>query len=113
MPKKRGSKRDGRGAKPKQLRKRLRKAGDQLGNAVAKRDGAQARVEALAIIADEIRAQLAELERSEPAETTDAASAGGGESKRAAQRPAGARAARSPKRRATSKEPTAANGHAR
>ncbi len=47
----------------KQLRKRLRKAEDQLLDASAKRDRAQARVEALSIIADELRAQLAEAEK--------------------------------------------------
>jgi chromosome segregation ATPase len=48
---------------PKQLRKRLRKTEAELAKAAAKRDDAQARVEALAIIADEIRAQLAESEK--------------------------------------------------
>ena len=43
--------------------KRLRKAEDQLQDAQTKRDRAQARVEALSIIADEIRAQLAELDK--------------------------------------------------
>ncbi len=47
----------------KQLRKRLRKAENQLLDASAKRDRAQARVEALSIIADELRAQLAEAEK--------------------------------------------------
>ncbi len=61
MAKKRGARRDASPAKPKQLRKRLRKAEDQLEHARAKRDRAQARLDALAIIADEIRAQLAEL----------------------------------------------------
>ena len=61
MAKKRGARRDASQAKPKQLRKRLRKAEDQLEDARAKRDRAQARLDALAIIADEIRAQLAEL----------------------------------------------------
>jgi len=61
MAKKRGARRDASPAKPKQLRKRLRKAEDQLEDARAKRDRAQARLDALAIIADEIRAQLAEL----------------------------------------------------
>jgi hypothetical protein len=61
MAKKRDARRDASLAKPKQLRKRLRKAEDQLEDARAKRDRAQARLDALAIIADEIRAQLAEL----------------------------------------------------
>ena len=50
-------------SKPRQLRKRLRKAEDQLADAQQKRDRAQARVEALSIIADEIRAQLAEADK--------------------------------------------------
>ncbi len=65
MAKKRGARRDASPAKPKQLRKRLRKAEDQLEDARAKRDRAQARLDALAIIADEIRAQLAELGEAE------------------------------------------------
>ncbi len=40
---------------PKQLRRRLGKTEAELKNAEAKRDEAQARVEALAIFADEIR----------------------------------------------------------
>ncbi len=62
MAKKRSARRDPGTAKPKQLRKRLHKAEDQLQNTEAKRDRAQARVDALSIIADEIRAQLAEVE---------------------------------------------------
>ena len=65
MAKKRDARRDSGTAKPKQLRKRLRKAEDQLQHAVTKRDRAQARVDALSIIADEIRAQLAEVEPAE------------------------------------------------
>jgi hypothetical protein len=110
MPKKRGSKKDLRGAKPKQLHKRLRKAEDQLQNATAKRDRAQARVEALAIIADELRAQLAELERSEPAAAPEAGPTAEDESTHATKRPAGARTARGTKKRAKSKEPAAAKG---
>jgi chromosome segregation ATPase len=63
MPKKRAARRDTGSAKPKELRKRLRKAEDQLQDAQTRRDRAQARVEALSIIADEIRAQLAEAEK--------------------------------------------------
>jgi hypothetical protein len=74
MPKKRASGKDAGSAKPKQLRKRLRKAEDQLQDAQTKRDRAQARVEALSIIADEIRAQLAELEKRE--QQVEAARAG-------------------------------------
>ena len=70
MAKKRGARRDASTAKPKQLRKRLRKAEDQLEDARAKRDRAQARLDALAIIADEIRAQLAELGEAEDGQTT-------------------------------------------
>ena len=58
MAKGRSPQADGDGGKRKQLRKRLRKAEDQLTDAQQKRDRAQARVEALAIIADEVRAQL-------------------------------------------------------
>ena len=62
MGKKNAARRDIGASDPEQLRKRLRKAEGQLLDATAKRDRAQARVEALAIIADEIRAQLAETE---------------------------------------------------
>lgn len=62
MPRKRSARDEADTSKPKQLRKRLRKAEDQLADAVVKRDRAQARVEALSIIADEIRSQLAEAE---------------------------------------------------
>jgi len=61
-------------SKAKQLPKRLRKAEDQLLDATAKRDRAQARVEALSIIAGEIRAQLAETEKA--ATATHARAAG-------------------------------------
>jgi len=70
MAKKRGARREASPAKPKQLRKRLRKAEDQLEDARAKRDRAQARLDALAIIADEIRAQLAELGEAEDGQAT-------------------------------------------
>ena len=62
MPRKRSAQEEAEAGKPKQLRKRLRKAEDQLADAQMKRDRAQARVEALSIIADEIRAQLAEAD---------------------------------------------------
>jgi hypothetical protein len=71
MPRKRSAREETDSSKPRQLRKRLRKAEDQLADAVQKRDRAQARVEALNIIADEIRAQLADLEKSENAETAE------------------------------------------
>jgi chromosome condensin MukBEF ATPase and DNA-binding subunit MukB len=67
MARKRSAREEADSSKPRQLRKRLRKAEDQLADAVQKRDRAQARVEALNIIADEIRAQLADLEKSEKA----------------------------------------------
>jgi hypothetical protein len=63
MPRKRSAREETDSSKPRQLRKRLRKAEDQLADAVQKRDRAQARVEALSIIADEIRAQLADAEK--------------------------------------------------
>jgi hypothetical protein len=63
MARRRAHEADADASKPKQLRKRLRKAEDQLADAQVKRDRAQARVEALGIIADEIRAQLAALEK--------------------------------------------------
>jgi hypothetical protein len=110
MAKKRDAKRDERGAEPKQLRKRLGKAEDRLQDAMAKRDRAQAHAEALAIIADEIRAQLAELERSEPSGVQHAEPAEGDGSARATKPPAAARAARGTTRRARSKEPTVAKG---
>jgi hypothetical protein len=62
MARRRSGQADADGSKPKQLRKRLRKAEDQLADAQLKRDRAQARVEALSIIADEIRAQLSEAD---------------------------------------------------
>jgi hypothetical protein len=65
MARKRSAREDADSSRPRQLRKRLRKAEDQLADAVQKRDRAQARVEALGIIADEIRAQLAEAEIAE------------------------------------------------
>jgi hypothetical protein len=68
MARKRSAREDADTSKPRQLRKRLRKAEDQLADAVQKRDRAQARVEALGIIADEIRAQLAETEQAADAE---------------------------------------------
>ena len=58
---------------PKRLRKQLRKADGQLHKAQAKRARAQARVEARSIIADEIRAQLADADKA--ARTTGAANA--------------------------------------
>lgn len=63
MARKRSAQADAETSKPKQLRKRLRKAEDQLADAVSKRDRAQARVEALSIIADEVRAQLADADK--------------------------------------------------
>jgi hypothetical protein len=47
----------------RQLRKRLRKAEAQLLDATAELVRAQARVEALSIITDEVRAQLAEARK--------------------------------------------------
>ncbi len=63
MAKKKGKQRESSGPGPKRLRKQFRKAEARLGKAVAKRDKAQARVEALGIIADEIRAQLADIDK--------------------------------------------------
>jgi hypothetical protein len=63
MARKRSAREETDSSKPRQLRKQLRKAEDQLADAVQKRDRAQARVEALSIIADEIRAQLADAEK--------------------------------------------------
>ena len=63
MGKKKAARRDFGASDLELLRKRLRKAEDRLLDASAKRDRAQSRVEALVIIADEIRAQLAEAER--------------------------------------------------
>jgi hypothetical protein len=68
MPRKRSVREDAEASRPRQLRKRLRKAEDQLADAVLKRDRAQARVEALAIIADEIRAQLVEADTADELE---------------------------------------------
>ncbi len=79
MPKKRATRGDTGRTKPKQLRKRLHKAEGQLQAAEAKRDRAQARVDALSIIADEIRSQLAEVEgavQADPADHADGAERG-------------------------------------
>jgi hypothetical protein len=71
MAKKRGRSRATPAQEPKQLRKQLRKAEAGLHNAEAKRDKAQARVDAFGIIADEIRAQLADLERASTKAATE------------------------------------------
>lgn len=63
MAKKKGRAGDKPAGKPKSMRKQLRKAEADLAKATAKRDKAQARVEALSIIADEIRAQLADVDK--------------------------------------------------
>ena len=60
MAKKKAAGRDTGATSSRQLRKRLRKAEAQLLDATAELVRAQARVEALSIIADEVRAQLAE-----------------------------------------------------
>ena len=65
MAKKKGRSKERPAPKPKSLHKQLRKAEAALQKAAAKRDRAQARVDALSIIADEIRAQLAEVEKVE------------------------------------------------
>jgi hypothetical protein len=69
MAKKKGRSKGKPAQKPKSLQKQLGKAEDTLDKAVAKRDRAQARVDALSIIADEIRAQLAEVEKARAAES--------------------------------------------
>jgi hypothetical protein len=58
--------------KPKGLRKQLRKAEADLAKAVAKRDKAQARVEAMGIIADELRSQLADREKAKGSAASEA-----------------------------------------
>ena len=65
MAKKKGRSKERPAPKPKSLHKQLRKAKTALEKAAAKRDRAQARVDALSIIADEIRAQLAAVEKVE------------------------------------------------
>ena len=67
MAKKERARKGASTTKPKKLRKQLRKAEVGLAKAQTKRDRAQARVEALSIIADEIRAQIAESEKAAPA----------------------------------------------
>jgi hypothetical protein len=110
MPKKRDARRDTGSAKPKELRKRLRKAEDQLQDAQTRRDRAQARVDALSIIADEIRAQLAEAEKADErlaAERLAAEEASPTSAARAAARakaPAASRSAAKPKAAAKPKE---------
>ena len=89
MPRKRAPAGDADASRPKQLRKRLRKAEDQLADAVTKRDRAQARVEALSIIADEVRTQLAEAEQAAAVAATPVATA---KSPRKAGAPSGAAA---------------------
>jgi len=98
MARKRSAAADAETSKPKQLRKRLRKADDQLADAVSKRDRAQARVEALSIIADEIRAQLADA---------DKAAAGKAAEDQAAQGAAAAKAATAAKKPAAARKPVA------
>lgn len=90
MAKKRSAQADADTSKPKQLRKRLRKAEDQLADAVSKRDRAQARVEALSIIADEIRAQLADADKAAEETAAVAASAAAAEAAGAPQKPVAA-----------------------
>jgi hypothetical protein len=75
MAKKKAAVRDTGATSSRQLRKRLRKAEVQLLDATAELVRAQARVEALAIIADEVRAQLAEARK---AAWSDAAVVAGG-----------------------------------
>jgi hypothetical protein len=67
-----GTRRDDRPASPKRLRKRLQKAEARLAVAREKHDRAQARLEAVGIIVDEMRATLAEVEK---AAARDAAAA--------------------------------------
>ncbi|CAN5634251.1 hypothetical protein BH23CHL8_BH23CHL8_22940 [soil metagenome] len=62
-----------RPASPKRLREQLRKADAKVARARDKRDRAQARVEALGIIADEIRATLTEVQKAAAAETATGA----------------------------------------
>jgi hypothetical protein len=61
----------------RRLHKRLRRAEAELDTALKKRDRAQARVEALGIIADEIRATLAERARADAAAVDQADAAAG------------------------------------
>ena len=68
MAKKKGRSKDKPAQKPKSLQKQLRQAEAALHKAMAKRDRAQARVDAHAIIADEIRARLAEAQKAEKVE---------------------------------------------
>ena len=75
MVKKKAAGRDTGATSSRQLRKRLRKAEAQLLDATAELVRAQARVEALSIIADEVRAQLAEARQ---AAGSDAAGGAGG-----------------------------------
>ena len=78
MARRRSPQPDADAGKPKQLRKRLRKAEDQLADAQVKRDRAQARVEALSIITDEIRAQLADADKAAQQEAHQAQPAAAG-----------------------------------
>jgi hypothetical protein len=63
MAKKKSRGKDKPTPKPKSLRRQLRKAEAVLAKATAKRDKAQARVDAMSIIADELRAQLADVDK--------------------------------------------------
>lgn len=99
MARKRSAQADADTSKPKQLRKRLRKAEDQLADAVSKRDRAQARVEALSIIADEIRAQLADADKAAEETAAVAASAAAAEAAGAPQKPVAATRKPATKRR--------------
>ncbi len=97
MAKKNANRRDQGSTRPKQLRKRLRKAETKLQEARTERDQAQARVEALAVIADEIRAQLSESEGSAAeAKTNVANDAGEGHATEATAQQAGPKKASPP-----------------
>ena len=87
MARKRSVREDAEASRPRQLRKRLRKAEDQLADAQQKRDRAQARVEALSIIADEIRAQLAEADKAAEADADAGQTGIGGQRRRSGRRP--------------------------
>lgn len=102
-------------AKPKKLHKKLRKAEANLATAKGKRDRAQARVEALSIIADEIRAQLAETEKAKSAAeaaakpaTASAAKPGARPKSTPARKPAAAKKSAPAKRPATPGSPAPA-----
>jgi hypothetical protein len=92
-------------ASPKRLRRRLEKLEGRLASASDKRDRAQARVDALAILADEVRAALAAAE-ADAGEPVAAHTPSPAPPTRAASKPHTARVAPSTRSRRTTRSTT-------